>query len=394
MRGNALDLALLLLAGVFGYVGYRRGFVLGTLSFVGFLGGAVVGLQAAPLVAEHVENSRARLMLAVAIALGLALVGQVGALYLGARLRAQIRSHSARVVDGVGGSTVSVLAVFLVAWMVATPLAQSPSPWMASQVRHSTLLRGVDAIVPDPVRNAYDSFESAVNDSAFPEIFHGLAPTDVRPVPAPDPRLAGSPVVDRVHDSVVKVSGDARECNRRSTGTGFVIAPERVITNAHVVAGTEDVRIELYDSRYRATVVLFDPETDVAVLRVPGLEAPVLPFAGEAPERGDAIVVGYPLDGPYTAVSARLRQREPIKGPDIYEEKTVERDVYAIRSEVRPGNSGGPLLSPEGEVYGVIFAAAADDPETGFALTADQVAPAVDEGSSARAEVGVGDCHH
>lgn len=393
MRGSALDLVLIVFAVVFAYVGYRRGFVLGILSFGGFIAGALLGLQLSPPVLDRIHAPGSRLIAAVSIVLGLAFLGQLGAFYLGSKLREYVRSPSARIADGVGGGFISVVAMLLVAWMMAAPLASSPEAWLASQVRRSAVITEIDRTVPDPVRNMYGSFSDAVNDSAFPEIFSGLAPTRVAPAAPPDPQLARSPAVLTAHDSVVRISGDADECHRRSTGSGFMYAPERVMTNAHVVAGTTDINVQLYGERYDATVVVFDPARDVAILRVPELDAPEMTFVDNAADGSDAIVVGYPLNGPYTAVAARIRQHQEIRGPDIYSENTVSRDVYAIRSQVRPGNSGGPLISASGRVLGVIFAAAADDPDTGFALSAREVSPVAEQGRSATRAVSTGPCH-
>jgi S1-C subfamily serine protease len=190
-------------------------------------------------------------------------------------------------------------------------------------------------------------------------------------VAPPDPALAGSRAVADGERSVVKVLGVAPSCSRRIEGSGFVYSQDRVMTNAHVVAGTRQVAVEVRGNRFEGRVVVYDPDRDLAVLQVPGLAAPVMPFAerAAAPD-ADAIVLGFPLDGPYDAQSARVRSVGDITGPDIYSSRDVTREIYTIRALVRSGNSGGPLVTPNGEVLGVIFAAAADDPNTGFAVTA------------------------
>jgi S1-C subfamily serine protease len=174
---------------------------------------------------------------------------------------------------------------------------------------------------------------------------------------------------------VLKVRGRAPSCSRALEGTGFVIAPERVMTNAHVVAGTSEVTVEVGRGQFDATVVLYDAQTDIAILAVPDLQATPLEFrTDEIPQGQDGIVLGYPLDGPYTASEARVRERiRVLRGPDIYDAQTVQRDVYTVRAKVRSGNSGGPLVDPEGRVMGVVFGAAVDDQETGFVLTAQEV---------------------
>jgi S1-C subfamily serine protease len=164
------------------------------------------------------------------------------------------------------------------------------------------------------------------------------------------------------------------------------------MTNAHVVAGVTRPNVEVGGQRRAATVVLYDPDRDIAVLAVPGLTASPLSFAGAARTGDSALVIGYPQDGPYRADAARIRGTQNAKGPDIYQRRTVIREIYALRSRVRPGNSGGPLLTPEGRVLGVVFAAAADDPQTGYALTAREVASDAAAGRTATAKVGTEGC--
>ena len=165
------------------------------------------------------------------------------------------------------------------------------------------------------------------------------------------------------------------------------------MTNAHVVAGTRDVSVEVNGRRESGTVVVYDPERDLAVILVPGLSAPVLPFVAKPAATGaSAIVLGYPQDGPYDAQSARVRDVGKITGPDIYDAGDVNREIYTIRSLVRSGNSGGPLITPGGQVLGVIFAAAADDKNTGFALTASEASSVADEGRTRTREARTGDC--
>jgi len=374
MTGSTLDLGLVLVALVFGLNGYRQGFVVGVLSFLGFFGGALVGVQVAPAVIANFEVGLSRVGAGVLTVFALAVVGQTVAVLVGSRLRDRLTGDGVRVVDSMGGAAVSAAAVLLVAWMVAAPLASSPSPWLASQVRRSAVVRAVDQVVPGPVRSLYSRFGEVVDRGDFPEVFGRLTPTEVRAVQAPDPRLTSSPAVSAARRSTVKVLGEAPGCNRRLEGTGFVYARERVMTNAHVVAGVRELTVELGSRSYRGRVVLYDPRRDLAVLAVPGLTAPALRFAPQARSGTDAIVVGYPLDGPYTATPARVRDVRPVRGPDIYGASTVTREVYTLRSAVRSGNSGGPLLAIDGTVYGVIFAAAVDDRDTGFALTAREAA--------------------
>ncbi len=393
MHATAVDLILVGLALLFAVNGYRQGFAVGALSFLGFFGGALLGLQFAPFLAEFSTNPTLRALMALGTVVLVAVLGQALFAWIGTRIRQSIRGNGARVLDDIGGALVSVLGVLLVAWMVAAPLASSSVPWLAKAVRNSEIVGTVDSAMPPALRGVYDRLRETVDTNGFPDVFGDLTPTRVPNVPPPDPQLANSAVVRRVHGSVVKIVSDAPSCSRRIEGSGFVYAPQHVMTNAHVVAGTTRTSVDVSGVRYAGRVVVYDPEVDLAVVYVPGLDATPLPWAPtEAPSGQSAIVLGYPLDGPYTARAARIRDAREIHGPDIYNTGAVTRQVYTIRSDVRSGNSGGPLISSSGAVYGVIFAAAADDPTTGFAVTAAQADRTAQIGADRTSGTSTGDC--
>jgi S1-C subfamily serine protease len=247
--------------------------------------------------------------------------------------------------------------------------------------------------MPDEAQALSSALRDTLDTSGFPDVFGGLTRTKAKEVDAPDPALKNSQVVQKSKRSVLKVLGTAPSCSRRIEGSGFVYARERVMTNAHVVAGTREVAVEVNGRRERGTVVVYDPARDLAVIHVPGLTAPVMPFVPKAATTGaSAIVLGYPQDGPYDAQSARVRDLGRITGPDIYESGDVTREIYTIRSLVRSGNSGGPLITPSGQVLGVIFAAAADDKNTGFALSANEASAVAEHGETRTQSVRTGDC--
>ena len=206
-------------------------------------------------------------------------------------------------------------------------------------------------------------------------------------------RGAQSAVVAQVQGSVVKVSGVAASCSRQIDGSGFVFADERVMTNAHVLAGVSEPTVLAEGETYDAIPVYVDQETDVAVLYVPDLPQVPLTFTTTPADSGaDAIVMGYPGGGGLYVGAARVRDRGAISGPDFRAEQTVVRDVYALYGQVRAGNSGGPLLASDGTVLGVVFASAVDDPDTGYALTDAEVADAISQGDTATAQVDTGPC--
>jgi S1-C subfamily serine protease len=391
---NLLDVALILATIAFAVGGFRQGFVTAVLSFLGFFGGAVLGAQLADPIANRLApDSSWRVAVAVAVVLAVALIGQVIAVWMGNQLRQRLTWRPVQRLDAVLGAVVSAVAVLLVFWMVATPLAAAPYPRVSSAVRDSQVVRAVDDVVPRQVRSLYSSLRDAVRGYDFPEVFGPLVPTRVRAVPAPDPALLRSRAVTTARGSVVKITGLASSCARRVEGSGFVYAADRIMTNAHVVAGVEQPSVEVDGEQRAATVVLYDPSKDVAVLHVPDLGLRPLSFAAKPVDTNDdAILMGFPEDGPFFAGAARIRDRMEIRGPDIYDDRTVTRQVYSIYGDVRSGNSGGPLVAPDGRVLGVIFAAAVDQQFTGFALTAAEVAPDARAGNASTRAVPTGDC--
>jgi len=392
MRGSALDLVLLCAIILFAASGYRQGLVVGITSFVGFFGGGFIGTHLAAPIATRVADDSAAPAVGIFVVLGAATIGQLAAVVVGHSLRNQLRWRGLRAVDHVGGALVSAMAVLLLGWLVATPLASSSYPYLASQVRRSVVIKSVDAVVPDPVRGTYESFRELLNRGDFPDVFGPLQPTQVAPISAPDPAILAAPAVRSTRPSIVKLRGTAPSCSRRLEGSGFVFAPEHVMTNAHVVAGVKELDVLDGNRRRPGRVVLYNPRRDIAVVYVRGLSRQPLRFAGPAAPGTSAVVAGFPLDGPFHAGPARVRDEQRVRGPDIYRDQTVTRQVYTLRAQVRSGNSGGPLLSTNGMVLGVIFAAAADDPDTGFALTAAEVSADARAGANATQRVDTQDC--
>lgn len=388
-----VDGILILLMLVFAISGYRQGFVIGALSFGGFFSGALIGLQVGPLIANNFSDGAIRVVVSLAAIFALAVLGQTLAGWFGTRLRRAITSRNVQRLDDAGGAFVSLVAVLLVAWLVAVPLGSTSLPWLNREVRSSALLGGIDQLMPAQAQALSGALSDTLNTNGFPDVFGGLAPTRAREVAPPDPALATSQVVVNARRSVIKVLGTAPSCSRRIEGSGFVYSSERVMTNAHVVAGTREVQVESNGERLNGTVVVYDPERDLAVIYVPGLRAPTMKFVSTRTATGaNAIVLGFPLDGPYNAQSARVRDVSQITGPDIYDSGDVTREIYTIRALVRSGNSGGPLVTPQGDVLGVIFAAAADDRTTGFAVTAAEAAGTAQLGTERTRGVKTGDC--
>lgn len=392
MAVDFLDFFLLAAVILVGVGGYRQGLVVDALSLLGLIAGGVVGLLVAPRLARAIVEGDAQGLVALGVGLVLAILGQLVGTTVGTTLREKITWKLARKVDSVVGAVVAASGVLLVAWVFAIPASRSPYPMLTDQVRGSLVMRTMNRALPAPPP-VFDDFLGLFRKHGFPEVFSDLGPTRTTNVPAPDPKVANSRAVTLARNRVLKVTGVARSCSRRLEGTAFVYAPERLMTNAHVVAGVSNPQVEVARGDVReAKVVVYDPGRDIAVLYVKGLKLAPLKFTDSAKSGDDAVVVGYPEDGPFTAVSARVRERITAVGRDIYDKRDVRRDVYSLRTRVRPGNSGGPLLAPDGGVYGVIFAAAADDASTGYALTAKEVASDAEAGRNATNAVSTQSC--
>ncbi|MGI5401861.1 MarP family serine protease [Streptomyces sp. CA-135486] len=396
---NVLDILLLVAAVWFAIVGYRQGFVVGILSVIGFLGGGLVAVYLLPVIWGQLTNdsdvSTTAAVVAVVIVIVCASVGQAFTTHLGNKLRRHITWSPARALDATGGALVNVVAMLLVAWLIGSALAGTSLPTLGKEVRNSKVLLGVSRVMPDQANTWFTDFSSVLAQNGFPQVFSPFSNEPITEVQAPDPALAGSPVAARAQRSIVKVVGTAQSCGKVLEGTGFVFGERRVMTNAHVVGGVDEPTVQIggEGKLYDAKVVLYDWQRDIAVLDVPDLNARSLQFADTDARSGNsAIVAGFPENGAYDVRSARVRGRINANGPDIYRRGTVRRDVYSLFTTVRQGNSGGPLLTPDGRVYGVIFARSLDDPDTGYALTVDEIREDISFGLTANQQVDTQQC--
>jgi S1-C subfamily serine protease len=373
---DLLDLLLVLVILVYAVSGYRRGLVAGCVSLAGFVGGAAVGVWILPWVMDLVtRGTTTATVTAVLTVLVPAVVGHELAGRLALRLRRELDHGPLRMADGIGGAVANSVAVLIVAWVAASVLVVSSSPVVTSAIRDSKLLGTVQNAMPDTTPAWFARATSALTEAGFPQVFNPFEnePTAGVARPSDDSVTERAAIAARL--STVKVEGFSG--NQGREGSGFVFAPQRVMTNAHVVAGIDHPTVQVggVGRSYEARVVLFDPDRDVAVLYVPGLRAPALEFDDTALRGETAVVAGYPQDGSLDLQAATVANRIRATGRNIYNDATVTREIYAIRSTVRPGNSGGPLLTADGRVFGMVFARSTSDSETGYALTAAELVP-------------------
>jgi S1-C subfamily serine protease len=370
-----LDIAVLAVAFIAALSGWRSGALGSLMSFVGVILGAVAGVLLAPHIVTHVSGPRTKLFIALFLILALVVIGEVAGVVLGRAVRGAIRNPTLRTIDSAVGVGLQLVAVLVAAWLLATPLTSSDQPNLAAAVRGSKVLAQVDEMAPKWLKNVPSRLSALLSTSGLPDVLQPFGRTPIVPVDPPDAALVSSPVVVTAERSVVKIRGVAPGCQKVLEGTGFVVSPNRVMSNAHVVAGANSVTVAVGGQDYDASVVSYDPDADISILDVPGLQAPPLQFAEVPAKSGaNALVLGYPGGGSFAATPARIRETIELNGPDIYRAKTVTREVYTIRGTVRQGNSGGPLIDLNGQVLGVVFGAAVDDPDTGFVLTAKEVA--------------------
>ena len=389
---NALDVILIISVVVYAFAGYQQGFLVGSASTFGLLLGGFAGVRVTPLLLDGFAPGLSISLAALLIVLACAFVGQAAGSFLGAQLRARVTWQPARVIDALSGAALSVAAMLLIAWVLGVAASGAQLRTLNQEVRSSVILGAVDRALPGGSDRVLAAFNALVDSSRFPRYLEPFAPEHIKKVPPPSSAVVNRPGVIADQASVVKVLGSASSCSRTLEGSGFVYADGRVMTNAHVVAGVADPVVRLSDTDYPANVVYYDPDIDVAVLSVPDLDAPALTFDDTAESGDQAAALGYPENGPYLASAVRVREQRTLRSPNIYGDETVYRDTYSLYAQVRPGNSGGPLVDTGGEVIGVIFAASVTDANTGYALTADQVAAAAQAGTKADSAADTGDC--
>ena len=387
---NALDVVLALALVTAAILGYQRGAALQLLSYGGLLAGLAIGAMLGPSLARTVEGPTAQAGVALVTLLLAGAIGNAVGWVLGARLRGRARGSRFASADAAGGSLVALVASLVAVWFVALNLVNGPFPGISSEVRGSTIVRGLGGAFPDPP-SVMGEIRRFLGRWGSTEVFEGIPPAPGRPVSDP-PLEEAEAAVSLASASTVKILGQA--CDHIQEGSGFVVADRYVITNAHVVAGVTSVDVEARDGAGTVgSVVMFDPELDLAVLLTEASLGPSLPLSTEELDRGTVgAVLGYPRGGPLRSSSAAIRQPIPALGHDIYGRLDVERDVYELQTDVRPGNSGGPFVLPDGRVAGIVFAASSVDPGVGYAIRTTEFLDEVDLALTRTESVGTGPC--
>ena len=389
---NFLDLVIALAVAGAAYLGYRLGFLRRMLSWAGLVLGLIVAVAFVNDVADALKGSppRTRLLVALGFVFVIATICQGLGLALGNLAHGRLSPRmppALRSTDRIGGAVAGGLGVLVVVWLLIPALASSPG-WPAQAVRNSAVARAIDRVAPTPPEQA-ETLGRLVGDQTFPEVFDTLTSPD-----AGSPPNAGIPpsVATRVRASIVKVEGVA--CDRLQEGTGFVVADNLVVTNAHVIAGESRPRVDTPDNRRLDTqLVAFDPNRDLAVLRVPGLAMPALTRAdGHVDERGS--LFGHPGGGDLRESPMRIAEQIVARGTNIEHTAATEREVFVLAAVTAPGDSGAPVVDVDGQVVGVLFAFDISRDTTAYALTGAELTTVVQPvlAGTAPAPKGTGPC--
>ena len=384
-----LDLALILTLLSYLIYGLRNGFLVTLGGIAGFAGGAVAAFFAVPIVSDLVGDPGWRLTAIIAATVALMMLGHGLGTMIGRRIRSVVKPSPLRFADRVVGGGVNVAVSALVMSMLAFSISALGVPMVSQQLADSKVISFIDGVTPTPLKASLAQLRSAVIGDGIPTLFEGIGG---QPVPVPD-ASTDTPALNRASASVLKIAGTAYQCGQNQTGTGFVVSAGRVVTNAHVVAGVPEPVVEVPGGgALPGRVVYFDSQHDLAVLAVDGLRSAPLQLSSNLPAGSPAAFAGYPHGGPFQSKPAAIRDIATVLVPDIYGNNAAPEDVYRLAGDVQPGNSGGPLLTTDGQVAGVVFAKSTSENSLGFAITMNDLGPVAAKASGLGDPVSPGQC--
>jgi S1-C subfamily serine protease len=385
------DLALLGILIAYTVYGWRIGFVHAVAGFAGLLVGALVAFFVVPIIANWVHDSGWRIV--VVIVLGVAFIagGQTIGVAVGRHLQGRVKQIALKIVDRSLGAVSSLLATALVISLLSSSAVSLGIPAVSRTIASSTVLRVIGLAIPDPVETFIAQVRSLIVHDGLPAITEALGGiVDPPSLPNVD---TGSPALTAAAQSVVRITGTAPSCGQNQAGSGFVVSAERIVTNAHVVAGVTEPIIETPGGQaLTGTIVYFDPIDDLAVIAVPGLTAAPLALADSAVDGDTGVINGYPFGGPFVTAAAEVLSVDTARVFDIYRSSQNPREVYTLATTVNQGDSGGPFLTLDGEVAGVVFAKAANTANVGYAMTMAELNPVAAQAADLSAAVESGSC--
>lgn len=385
-----VDLVLLVVLLIALGAGLSRGLLATLGGLTGLILGGLAAFWAVPAVNDVLPSAQWRGPVSIALAVLLPLLGASIGAGFGHDLRRGVDRTGLRPLERLLGGAANVIVVALALSFVGNAVSATGTPGVSSAVSSSAVLRTIDDLTPAAVGRPLAQMRAMVLDDGLPRLNILMVPREEAVAPVVD---LDNPQLEAAAQSVARISGIAYACGKSSTGSGFVVAPDRLVTNAHVVAGVDRPVVELPDQPAReGRVVYFDPVDDLAVVAVEDLGAEPLRISRTLAVGDRAAVQGYPWGGPFTSRGAGVLSVNTAPVPDVYDEGASPREVYSIAAEVRPGNSGGPLLTTDGRVAGVIFARAEADVEVGFAMTDAELRPVAAQATALDTPVSSGRC--
>jgi len=388
IAARLLDVLLVLVLLVYLGEGIRNGFVRSISTILGVIAGGAIAFFLVPVFAAIVPDPFWRTFVIVAASGALLLGGHALGVAVGRAIRR--KRTGIHPVGRVFGGIANLVVAALLVGTIAGGIGSLGIPILSRAAANSYVVQGIDALTPTPLEAALAQLRSTVLAEGLPSLPDPGGVTAPATAPTTPTDTAA---LQRAAQSVVRINGTAYACGQNQSGSGFVVSPGRIVTNAHVVAGVGSPVVEAPNGQaVEARVVYFDPENDLAVLAASGLDVTPLTMGPALSIGADAVVDGYPYGGPFTTGAARVLAVTLSNVADIYDRDRTTREIYSLAATVQPGNSGGPLLSEDGRIAGIVFARSADQANLGYAMTDAELAPVVDKAPTLSAAVSSGSC--
>lgn len=387
---DVLDWVLLVALVLFALAGWRKSFLMALGGILGFLGGAAASFFAIPLVSGWIPDPTWRVIGLIVTFVVFLVLGHAAGEMIASAVRGWLDMPRPRWFGRLGGALVNLVAAVAAISALAFTFSSLGLPLLSAQIADSKVVSTARAVTPPGVERALGEARTLVAGMPLPELLAPLVHSD--DITVPKERLE-NPVLDQARQSVLRITGTAAACGVNQTGSSFVVGPDRVLTNAHVVEGVDQPVVEAADGRaLTGTVVAFDPVRDIAVVAVEGLDLPSLPLGPALNNGAKAVFMGFPAGGPFSSQPAAVQSRHRVNVPNIYGADSSELEILQLAANVQQGNSGGPVLTSDGKVAGMIFAKAKSEEKVGYALSVAEIRPFVARASGLSEPVSTGSC--